>query len=174
MTQNYVDQNNELHALDDVAFEHMLAAGCTPISQAEADAITESKKPAFVLADYKVLSQARVDSHYEVLYRGSVVNSAIGAEYQAAYDSAAAWLKDTTKPAPERVKALAETYGVGNEMAANVVVQKWTEAQSVAFDRRGAARLRAKLAIRSSPNRAGVDAAEIAGKASMEAVTFSV
>ena len=117
---------------------------------------------------------ADIDRHYETLYRGSVVNSAIGAEYDAAYIVAKEWMKDTNQPAPERVKALAESYGVTNVVAAQVVISKWTEAQAVAFDLRGAARLRAKLAIRQAQDAAGVAAAEAAGRAAMEAVVFSI
>lgn len=122
----------------------------------------------------KLAAQARIDGYFERLYSASVANSAIGAEYDAAYIVAKEWLKDTTKPVPERIKALAETYSVSNVQAAGVVIQKWTEAQAVAFDLRGAARLRAKLAIRQAVDAAGVDAAEAAGRAAMEAVVFSV
>lgn len=172
--QDYVDTENNLHELDDASFAYLLPADCTPITPAEALAIRLSKTPPFVLADYKVLAQNIIDAHYETLYRVSVVNSAIGEEYQAAYNSAVAWIADTTKTPPNRIVALAETFGVTNVQAANVVVAKWTEAQSVAFDNRGAARLRAKAAIRAESNQVGVDEAVVAGKLAMEAVVFSV
>lgn len=190
MTQHYVDQNNQIHELEDAEFAYLLPPGCSPISEEEADAIREAAKaekeeadeavrlaaiPPFNLSTYRTGAQARVDAHYETLYRSSVANSAIAAEYQAAYASAVAWLVDPIlQPAPERVKALAETYGVSNLLAANVVVQKWNEAQSVAFDRRGAARLRAKLAVRTAVDKISVDAAEDAGKLAMASVVFSV
>ena len=174
MTQHYVDQNNQLHELDNPAFAHLLPVGCTAVDAAQADAIRQAAIPPFNLLAYQVAAQSRIDAHYETLYKTSVVNSAIAAEYQAAYDSAVTWLADTTKPTPERVKALAETYGVSNTFAANVVVTKWTEAQSVAFDLRGAARLRAKFSVRASVSKTTVDDAEALGKLAMEAVVFSV
>lgn len=143
--------------------------GLTPISDEELAAM---RTPP--LEKNKNDAQVRIDSHYEFLYKGSVANAAIGAEYDAAYMVAKEWLKDTAKPAPERIKALAESYGVTNVQAAGVVVLKWTEAQAVAFDLRGAARLRAKLAIRQAEDREGVAAAELAGRAAMEAVVYSV
>lgn len=126
------------------------------------------------LAKFRAEAQARIDAYFEQLYAKSVANSAIGAEYDAAYIVAKEWLKDTTKPAPDRIKALAESYSVTNAQAAQVVVAKWTEAQAIAFDLRGAARLRAKLAIRKAVDAAGVAAAEAAGRSAMEAVVFSV
>lgn len=119
-------------------------------------------------------AQARIDAHYETLYFRNVPNSAIGAEYDAAYIVAKEWMKNTANPAPERVKALAESYGITNEQAAQVVIAKWTEAQAVAFDQRGAARLRANLAVRNATTPAAVAAAEADGKAAMEAVVFSI
>ncbi|MFI5443670.1 hypothetical protein [Polaromonas sp. UC242_47] len=122
----------------------------------------------------KAAAQAAIDSHYQALFDQAVPNSALKAEYDAAYMVAKRWLENQAEPAPERVKALAESYGVTNEQAANVVVQKWTEAQAVAFDLRGAARLRAKLAIRQAVDAEGVAAAELAGRAAMEAVVYTV
>ncbi|MGH8759131.1 MAG: hypothetical protein ACREVW_06405 [Burkholderiales bacterium] len=130
--------------------------------------------PAPTLEALKTSAQTTIDSYFEELYQHSVANTAIGKEYDAAYIVAKEWLKDTTKPAPERVKALAESYGVDNLGAAQVVVTKWTEAQAVAFDLRGAARLRAKLAIRQAVDAAGVEAAEQAGRLAMEQVAFTV
>lgn len=128
----------------------------------------------FNLAHLKAESQASIDSYYQELYDGAVANSALAAEYDAAYMVAKRWMEVQGEPVPERIKALAESYGVTNLMAAGVVVQKWTEAQAVAFDLRGAARLRAKLAIRQAVDAAGVAAAEAAGRAAMEAVEYTV
>lgn len=129
--------------------------------------VTEPQQPSLVAL--KDGAQAQIDAYFEALYSRSVVNSAIGAEYDAAYIVAKEWLKDTTKSVPERIKALAESYGGTNLQAAQVVA-KWTEAQAVALDLRGAARLRAKHAIRQAVDAAGVAAAEAAGRAAMEAV----
>ncbi|WP_293602749.1 MULTISPECIES: hypothetical protein [unclassified Polaromonas] len=133
-----------------------------------------AEKPPVPLAEEQVAAQARIDAHYQVLFDQAVANNAIKAEYDAAYMVAKRWLENQGEPAPERVKALAESYGVTNVQAAGVVVQKWTEAQAVAFDLRGAARLRAKLAIRQAVDLEGVAAAEAAGRAAMEAVEYSV
>lgn len=126
------------------------------------------------LVDVRAAAQQRIDAHYQTLYDQAVPNSAMAAEYDAAYMVAKRWLENQTGPVPERVKALAESYDVGNVQAATVVVTKWTEAQAVAFDLRGAARLRAKLAIRQAVDLPGVAAAELAGRASMEAVVYNV
>ncbi|ABE45629.1 hypothetical protein [Polaromonas sp. JS666] len=130
--------------------------------------------PAPTLDALKEAAQAAIDAHFEVLYSRTVPNGAIASEYDAAYMAAKAWLVDMTKPAPERVKALAEGYGLTDEQAAQVVVQKWTEANAVAFDHRGAARLRAKAAIRAAATALAVADAEAAGKLAMESVTFSI
>lgn len=119
-------------------------------------------------------AQAAIDAHFEQLYRQSVPNNAIAAEYDAAYMTAKRWLEDMGKPVPERVKALAESYGVSHLQAAQVVVDKWLEANASAFDLRGAARLRAKAAIRAAASREAVAEALEAGKAAMEAVTFGI
>ncbi len=126
------------------------------------------------LANLQVTAQASIDGYFDKLYQSSVANAAIGAEYDAAYLMADRWLKNPTTPAPERVKALAETFGVSNAQAAGVVVERWLQAQAVAFDKRGAARLRAKLAIRQAKDPDGVTAAESAGRAAMEAIVFVV
>lgn len=140
-----------------------------PISDAD---LLELRTPA--LDALKEAAQAAIDSHFELLYSRTVPNSAIASEYDAAYMAAKAWLGDMTKPTPERVKALAEGYGLTDEQAAQVVVQKWLEANAVAFDHRGAARLRAKAAIRAATTALGVAGAEAAGKVAMESVTFSI
>ncbi|MES1977566.1 MAG: hypothetical protein V4451_05985 [Pseudomonadota bacterium] len=126
------------------------------------------------LDELKTKAQAAIDDYYRHLYYATVPNTAIAAEYDAAYMVAKRWLDNQALPVPERVKALAESYGVTNLQAAGVVVEKWTEAQAVAFDLRGAARLRAKLAIRNAANAAGVAAAEQAGREAMEDVVFSI
>lgn len=130
--------------------------------------------PAPTLDALKEAAQAGIDAHFEVLYRRTVPNGAIASEYDAAYMAAKAWLGDMTKPTPERVKALAEGYSLTDEQAAQVVVQKWLEANAVAFDHRGAARLRAKAAIRAATTALAVAGAEAAGKVAMESVTFSI
>lgn len=127
-----------------------------------------------LLAAAKVTAQAAIDAYYQTLFDLSVPNNAMKAEYDAAYMLAKHWLDNQGEPAPERIKALAESYGVSNVQAAGVVVTKWTEAQALAFDLRGAARLRAKLAIRQAVDAAGVAAAELAGRAAMEAVVYIV
>lgn len=119
-------------------------------------------------------AQAAIDAHFEQLYRQSVPNNAIAAEYDAAYMTAKRWLEDMGKPVPERVKALAESYGVSNMQAAQVVVGKWVEANASAFDLRGAARLRAKAAIRAATSPEALADAMQAGKAAMEAVSFGI
>jgi hypothetical protein len=126
------------------------------------------------LEGLKADAQSRIDAYFQHLFDLAVPNSAMKAEYDAAYMVAKRWLENQGEPAPERVKALAESYGVTNVLAAQVVVTKWTEAQAVAFDLRGAARLRAKLAIRQAVDAEGVAAAELAGRAAMEAVVYSV
>lgn len=130
--------------------------------------------PEFSLIAMQARAQAGIDAFYQELFDQAVPNSAMKAEYDAAYMVAKKWLETPADPAPERVKALAESYGVTNLQAAQVVVQKWTEAQSVAFDLRGAARLRAKLAIRQALDAPSVAAAEQAGRVAMAAVTFTV
>ena len=37
---NYKDSNNTIHHLDSVDFEYLLPAGCVPVTDAEADAIS--------------------------------------------------------------------------------------------------------------------------------------
>lgn len=128
--------------------------------------------PVPTTEELKESAQAGIDAHFEQLYCQVVPNSAIAAEYNAAYASAKEWLLDPKRDAPERVKALAEGYDLTNLQAAQLVVDKWTEAQSLAFDLRGAARLRAKTAIRSAKEAEGVDAAFVAGRLAMEQVKF--
>ena len=41
----YKDTNNQLHWLDDSAFEHLLPQGCVQITEEEAAAIQEATKP---------------------------------------------------------------------------------------------------------------------------------
>ncbi len=168
--KHFKKPDGSIHAFeDDGSQDHHITEDMAPISEAE---LAVMRTPP--LADLKQAAQSRIDAHYETLYQRSVVNSAIGAEYDAAFMAADRWVKNPTSPVPERVKALAESYGVTNEQAAAVVVQKWTEAQAVAFDRRGAARLRAKLAVRQAADGDGVAAAEAAGRVAMEAVVFSI
>jgi hypothetical protein len=138
------------------------------------EAVYAAHVPATPLATEQAEAQARIDAYFETLYHQAVPNNAMKAEYDAAYMVAKRWLDNQGEPAPERVKALAESYGVSNVQAAQVVVLKWTEAQALAFDLRGAARLRAKLAIRQAVTREGVAAAELAGRAAMEAVVYTV
>lgn len=168
----YKDTNGNIHALDSTVFEYLLPSGCVPITQAEAAAIC--LPVPLTLDKLRQDAQANIDAYYQALFDQAVPNSAIAAEYDAAYMVAKRWLENQAEPAPERVKALAESYGVTNLQAAQVVVAKWTEAQAVAFDLRGAARLRAKLAIRQAVDAEGVAAAELAGRAAMEAVVYSV
>ena len=140
------------------------AAGYPVIERREPDSLETLIKAA----------RTRIDLFYRDLYNAEVANDAIAAEYNAAYVVAKDWLQNPAATPPERVKALAETYGISNQIAAALVVQKWTEAQSVAFDRRGAARLRAKLAIGQARTAEEVATAEAAGRASMEAVVYAV
>lgn len=126
------------------------------------------------LAQLKVQAQARIDAYFETLYQSSVANSAIGKEYDAAYMVAKRWYENQSEPVPERVKALSEMYAISNAQAAGLVIQKWTEAQAIAFDQRGAARLRAKTAIRAAANAAAVDAREQEGRSAMEAIVFTI
>lgn len=41
----YKDTNNQIHWLDDAAFEYLLPQGCVQITAEEADAIREANKP---------------------------------------------------------------------------------------------------------------------------------
>lgn len=167
--QHFLKSDGSAHAFDDGYTGPLITADMTPTT---ADAVAAMFAPT--LATLKLDAQARIDAYFQELYNAAVPNSAMAAEYDAAYIVAKEWMKNTANPAPERVKALAESYGVTNEQAAQVVIAKWTEAQAVAFDLRGAARLRAKLAIRNAVDAAGVAAAEAAGRAAMQAVTYTV
>lgn len=149
-------------------------ADMTPQQIADVESVYAAHTPATPLAIEKDAAQARIDAHYQALYNAAVPNSAMAAEYDAAYMVAKKWLENPANTAPERIKALAESYGLTNLQAAQIVVAKWTEAQAVAFDLRGAARLRAKLAIRQAVDLPGVAAAEAAGRTAMEGVTYSV
>lgn len=43
--QNYKDLNNKVHVLDDVAFTHLLPAGCVPITDEEAASLAPKPIP---------------------------------------------------------------------------------------------------------------------------------
>lgn len=167
--QNFQKPDGSLHAFEDSYRGVLITSDMLPITAEQAAALL---KPT--LDAVKASAQARIDGHYQVLFDQAVPNNAMKAEYDAAYMVAKRWLENQGEPAPERVKALAESYSVTNLQAAQVVVLKWTEAQAVAFDLRGAARLRAKLAIRQAVDASGVAAAEQAGRAAMEAVVYTV
>jgi hypothetical protein len=156
---------------EDGSQDHVITEDMVSITDQEADAL---RAPIFILADAIAKAITEIDSFYETLYNQSVANTAIGQEYTAAYNSAKAWLVDTTQEAPERIKALSELYGCTNAQAAGVVVSKWTEAQNVAFDKRGAARLRAKITIRAATDETSLATALSSGKSAMSAIVFSV
>lgn len=168
--KHFTKPDGSIHAFEsNGSQDHLITPDMTPRTLAEVQAMLA---PSF--AQLVEGAQFRIDEYYRHLYYATVPNTAIAAEYDAAYMVAKRWLEDQALPVPERVKALAESYGVTNLQAAGVVVQKWTEAQAVAFDLRGAARLRAKLAIRQAVDAEGVAAAEQAGREAMEAVGFSI
>jgi len=108
-----------------------------------------------------------------------VPSPAIAHEYTAAYTAAKSWLDaGMAGSAPLRVTATADGMStpeapVTEQQAAEFVVQKWREADAV-LDQRGAARLRAKAAIRAAVDEVAVFAAEVAGKAAMEAVSYAI
>lgn len=139
----------------------------------------QPQSPAPSLDQLKDAAQASVDAHFEALYSMAVPSASIAREYDCAYWSAKAWLDaGMPDPVPARVQALADTTSteeapVTAQQAAELVVLKWLEAESV-MDGRGAARLRAKAAIRAAADQAGVFAAEADGKASMEAITYTI
>lgn len=74
---------------------------------------------------------------------------------------------------PVRVQALAETYSISILQAAQLVVQKWNEAET-AYDLRGAARLRAKAAVRCATDVAGITEAVQVGMGIMASVQYTV
>lgn len=61
--QNYKDTNNKVHVLDDVAFEHLLPAGCVRVTQEEADEL--SALPAPSLAQLKSAELSALFSSYQ-------------------------------------------------------------------------------------------------------------
>lgn len=168
--KHFTKPDGSIHAFPlDGSQDRLISSDMTPRTAEEVAAMLAPSLEAV-----KATAQAHIDGHYQVLFDQAVPNNAMKAEYDAAYIVAKRWLQDPVEPIPERIKALAESYGVTNLLAAQVVVTKWTEAQAVAFDLRGAARLRAKQAIRQAVGAAGVVAAEAAGRAAMEAVVYSV
>lgn len=136
--------------------------------------------PAPTLEELKASAQAALDATFEILYTQAVPNPAIANEYVSAYQSANAWLAGgMTGPAPLRVTAMAESMAAGSgaevteQEAAEFVVMKWLEAESV-LDQRGAARLRGKLAVRSATTLEGVAEALEAGKVAMSSVGYTI
>jgi hypothetical protein len=138
-----------------------------------------TQAPAPTLEQIKALAQQSIDAHFTYLYTVSVPSPAIAHEYTAAYTAAKSWLDSgMTGPVPLRVTAMAEGMStpeapVTEQQAAEFVVLKWQEADAV-LDQRGAARLRAKAAIRAAVDEAAVFAAEAAGKTAMEAVSYAI
>jgi hypothetical protein len=116
---------------------------------------------------------AEIDTHFMALYRLTVANSALTADYAAAYESAKEFLLYPSRPSPARVKAVAEQYEVSDEEAAGLVVRNWKDANDLS-DQRGAARIRAKTAIRGAASVYGVGQALTAGKLAMETLLFPV
>lgn len=131
------------------------------------------------LDQLKLTAQAEVDSYFEILYQTSIPTPAMTKEYESAYLQAKAWLQSLAGGVviivPARVEALAETMSMQqattNQQAAQYVVAKYNEAESV-LDKRGAARLRAKAAIRAATDAVGVAAALAAGKDAMGQITM--
>lgn len=139
-----------------------------PPAPAETDLAPKS------LDQLKDAAQKSIDAHFQVLYEIAVPNAAIANEYNAAYTTAKAWVEaGNPDPAPARVQATAESQGITTGEAAALVIQKWLEAESV-LEQRGAARLRAKAAIRAATDQDGVFSAEAAGKAAMSAIVDTI
>ena len=70
---NYKDPQGGLHVLDDAAYAYLLPAGCVPITEAEAAAL--SSPPAPTQAQIIAFLEAAVQSHMD------------GAAHAAGYDS---------------------------------------------------------------------------------------
>lgn len=121
----------------------------------------------------KLVALAEIDKQLQALYNQSIVNAAIKDEYNAAYQSATAWIANQIAPVPPRVAALAAKFGITHLQAAMVVKTK-TEEGNAKLEQRGAARLTAKAAIEGATTPAAVTAALQAGVAAMAAVVFTV
>lgn len=132
-------------------------------------------EPVPITLDQQKLEAAlEIDTVFGEMYFKEVLNSAIAAEYNAAFESARVWVMDMALPPPKRVVALAEIYEISNQEAARLVIAKWTEAQSSTFDRRGAARLKAKQSIKLAATGEAVLEALSQGKLAMADIKFSV
>jgi hypothetical protein len=128
----------------------------------------ENEAPrALTLGEEKEAALREIERLDSALYENEVFTTARAAEYLVGYHGAAAWLQDTSKPAPGRVLALAETKNLSATEAAALVVSKWEEA-SKRIDRRGAERIRAAAAVRAATTPADVADALAAGMKSME------
>lgn len=109
------------------------------------------------LEDLRARALALIDSQASLTEAGG-----LGLEYQVAWLSALQWLADTSRLAPARIQALAEVKGLTEKEAAELVVAKW-DAAAAKVERQGAARLRAKAAIRAAVTAEEVTAAYRAG-----------
>lgn len=125
------------------------------------------------LAEAKAEALQEMDRQAQALYNQAIANPAIKDEYNAAYQSALAWLANPIGPVPLRVAALASKFGISNVLAATVVKNK-TEEGNAKLDQRGAARLQGKAAIETASTLAAVQAALQAGVAAMTAINFTV
>lgn len=125
------------------------------------------KVPPLTLDQHQQEAIKELDAHADRLYAAGVVSGGMAAEYAAAYEWAKEWLVYPERTAPARITALAEVYDMSEAQAAEMVCQKYESAQRV-FDLRGAARLRAKSAIRSAMTLDDVAQALVAGIASID------
>lgn len=125
------------------------------------------------LAELKAAALVEIDRQLQFLYNQSIVNAAIKDEYNAAYQSATAWIAAPLTPVPPRVAALAAKFGITNLQAANVVKSK-TDEGNAKLEQRGAARLTGKAQIESATSQSAITAALQAGVAAMAAVVFVV
>lgn len=121
----------------------------------------------------KAAAIAEIDRQAQVLYTSVIANAAIKDEYTAAYQAAQTWLANMALPVPVRVAALATRFGITHTQAAQLVVNKTTEANEK-LEQRGAARLTAKTAIEAATTEAGIAQALQDGIAAMAAINFSV
>lgn len=173
--KHFKDENGAVYAFEaNGSQDAFIPANLVPITDAEAN---ELRSPS--LADYKLAAQLAIDGHFAALYNEAALSPAIAHEYDAAYLRAKEWIDaGAIGPAPVRVTVLAQgmstpAQSVTDVQAAQFVIAKWQEAESV-LDRRGAERLRAKAMIRAAQTAAGVDQAQAAGVAAMEAITYTV
>lgn len=164
----YKDSSNKVHCLDSAEFEYLLPVPCTPITEAEALALSAPQQP---IADYKKAAKTAIDSaagnaRAAFPSPGSLVDAEYYLAERQAREYKAAGYSGTV---PGSVQSWADVSGMTAQQAADDIIATADQWYGVLEVIRSA-RLSGKAAVDAAADHAAVDAAAASAVAALDTI----